>query len=77
MAAAWTLDTDLRQCLIDFSEDGDGLLWHHRLLLVRATGSQWIAATPDHDVALLNLSNHRVIPLGRNTAFRAHHVNET
>ena len=77
MAAARTLDTALRQCLIDFFEDEDGLLWHHRLLLVRVTGSQWMAATPDHDVALLNLSNHRVIPLGRNTAFPAHHMNET
>ena len=77
MAAPRTLDTDLRQCLIDFFEDEDGLFWHHRLLLARVTGSQWIAATPDHDVALLNLSNHRVIPLGRNTAFPAHHVNET
>ena len=77
MAAARTFDTDLRQCLIDYFEDEDGLHWHHRLLLVRVSGSSWIAATPDHDVALLNLSNHRVIPLARNTPFPAQHVGET
>ena len=77
MAAARTLDTDFRQCLIDYFEDEDGLLWHHRLLLVRVSGCSWIAATPDHDVALLNLGNHRVIPLARNSPFPAQHFGET
>lgn len=58
--------TILTQCcvvFVGFFGDPDGFMWHMRLLMVRAGGSTWIAATPDHDLELLDLSRHTVIPL--------------
>ena len=64
-AVQHALDTELEQCLVDFFDDASGLHWHHRLLLVEGETGQWIAATPDFDVELLDLSSHRVVPLTR------------
>ena len=64
-AVQTALDCESQQCLVDFFNDPAGLKWHHRLLLVEGDGGQWIAATPDYDVELLDLTNHRVVPLGR------------
>ena len=61
------LDTDIKQCLVDFFDDPNDMRWHARLLLVPsgARDGRWIAASPDYDLAILNLSEHRVIPLTR------------
>jgi hypothetical protein len=60
-----TLDVSHRQCLVHYPEDGDGLPWHHRLLLVRGPGTQWIWATPTAAVQLGDLKDTRVFPLRR------------
>ena len=44
--------------------------WHRRLLMLRSdTAGMWIAATPTHGISQVNLLDHRVIPLDRNSAF--------
>ena len=64
---AVALDVGAKQCLIDFFEDDDGMHWHHRVLLIpsgRGDG-RWVGASPDHELGIVDLSEHRVIPLTR------------
>eukprot|EP00971_Amphidinium_carterae_P137912 2733315-Amphidinium_carterae.1 len=61
---------DLGQVLIDFFHD-QNYQWHHRLLLARLENARWVAATPDEEIEIVNLSDHRVIPLGRSAQFPA------
>jgi hypothetical protein len=69
MAALRTLGTELTQVLVDFFEDD--FHWHHRVLLVQVSGTRWVVATPDLDVEVTDLSEHRVLPLPRASAFPA------
>lgn len=66
MAAARvrSLDVEHAQVLIDFFDDPE-FSWHHRLLVVDCGGGRWIAVTPDHEVEVLVLNDHRVLPVGR------------
>ena len=58
------------QVLIDFFGDEGGMNWHGRILLERLNGEgRWIAASPDLEIGVLELGNHRVIPLMRSTPF--------
>jgi len=63
------LDVDVRQCLIDFYEDP--IPWHHRLLLVKGEGLNWIWLTPDGEVQRGSLAEHRVVALRRGGAYPA------
>ena len=56
-------ETTFAQCLVDYFEDGDGLFWHHRILLIRAGEKSWIWVAPDGEVQLGDLATHRIIPL--------------
>ena len=71
MAAAggnMSLDVAYRQVLVDFFDDVNDFWWHHRLLLIKGEGSgEWIAATPTLSVQMLDLKQHRVVPLERNS----------
>ena len=70
MARVLTLDVLEAQVLIDFFDDEDGLLWHHRLLLLPTpTAGVWIGATPDLGVQRIDLNDHRVKALQRNAEF--------
>ncbi|CAK0882533.1 unnamed protein product, partial [Prorocentrum cordatum] len=52
--------------LISFWGDPNGLRCRGRILLVATpTPGKWIVGTPDFDVQLADLAEHRVIPLGR------------
>ena len=64
-----TLDTELKQVLVDFFDDEEGYFWHHRLLVVKGDPGIWIAATPTLGIQRLDLSEHRVLPLSRVGAF--------
>ena len=66
-----TLDTSLHQVLIDFYDDANGFHWHHRVLGVPLGGSIWIGGTPDKSIQRIDLSNHRVIILHRDSEFPA------
>eukprot|EP00971_Amphidinium_carterae_P184976 3672855-Amphidinium_carterae.1 len=63
-----SLDTRLGQVLVDFFEDAN-FSWHHRLLLCRIEGAKWIAASPDLDIEVLDLSAHRVLTVERHSPF--------
>ena len=65
-----TLDIVERQVLIDFFKDANGFRWHHRVLLLATPAlGVWIAMAPDFAVQRLDLDDHRVVALGRATAF--------
>ena len=56
--------------LIDFWEDEGDFDWDHRILLVATNSTgKWICATPDYEVALVDLSVHRVVPLTKDEVF--------
>ncbi|CAK0883428.1 unnamed protein product, partial [Prorocentrum cordatum] len=64
-----TLDVAESQICINFDDD-ENFRWHHRLLLVpgHAPG-EWVAATPDGEILVLQLSAHLVVALTRNAPF--------
>ena len=66
-----TLDVSFNQVLVDFPEDANGFVWHHRLLLISLGGSRWICVTPTLSVQVVDLGNHRVIVLPRAGNFPA------
>jgi len=53
--------------------DGDpGHSWHHRVLLVPlGNAGRWVATSTDWETEVLDLMDHVVIPLSRNTVFPA------
>ena len=67
--AGRTLDVPFRQCLVQYPNDQDGLIWHHRLLLARGPDMQWIWATPTLSVQRGDLSKTQVFPLRRAAPF--------
>lgn len=69
MAVATTLDVSELQVLVHYPHDGAGLHWHHRLLLHRVAGGDWICLTPDHDLQRHNFQTHAHRILERNTPF--------
>ena len=75
MAAAvpLTLDTSLRQVLVNFPQDANGFLWHRRLLVNQGPDARWVAATPTEDVELIDLANFPggIYALRRNAPQRA------
>ena len=61
-----TLDIAEPQILYFFENDPN-LQWHHRVLLRRLTGAEWIIATPDGDIEYLDLGGARILALPRNS----------
>eukprot|EP00974_Lingulodinium_polyedra_P029817 2872139-Lingulodinium_polyedra.AAC.1 len=61
-AVARSLDVRYRQVLVAYREDPE-VTWHHRLLLARASGSWWVACTPDLELQLLDVSEAEIAPL--------------
>eukprot|EP00969_Alexandrium_andersonii_P352103 15436937-Alexandrium_andersonii.AAC.1 len=71
MAQARTLDVPEAQICIDYFDD-ENFPWHHRLLLVSgASAGEWVVATPDGEIQLARLSDHRVVALQRHAPFPA------
>eukprot|EP00435_Cladocopium_sp_Y103_P054849 s429_g18.t1 len=66
-----TLDVVEPQVLVHYEHDPH-LTEHHRLLLVKVTAGRWIAASPDHELALLDLNTSRHVVLRRNSEFPQH-----
>ena len=68
-----TLNIEEQQIAIDFFDD-PAYTWHARILL-RRLGSEadgrWIAVTPDGEVQVLSLGDHRVQVLPRNSPYPA------
>jgi len=72
-----TLDVAESQVLIDFHNDANGFYWHHRVLLLSLGGPVWIIATPDKSIQRADLSDHRILVLGRNAAFPQDRIGQT
>ena len=70
-----TLDVAEPQVLVHYPNDPH-LTEHHRLLLVKVSAGRWIAASPDHELDLLDLNTHRHVVLRRNSDFPPHLVND-
>eukprot|EP00971_Amphidinium_carterae_P341210 6479897-Amphidinium_carterae.1 len=62
-----SLDIPDRQVLIYY--DQDRIPWHHRVLLCRVAGSQWVVCTPDREVQVENLGDHTSRTLRRGAPF--------
>ena len=58
-----SLDLAEPQVLVHFPNDGGGFYHHHRLLITRLAPGRWIAASPDHELEILDLNAraHRVL----------------
>ena len=63
-----TLDVAEPQVLVHYPNDPH-LTEHHRLLLIKVSAGRWIAASPDHELDLLDLNTHRHVVLRRNSDF--------
>ena len=51
--------------ILYFFEDDPILQWHHRILLRRLSGAEWVVATPDGDIEYLDLQGARILALPR------------
>ena len=68
--AGRTLDTSHRQVLVKYPDED--LQWHHRVLLEPGGAGQWVCATPDLEVQLVDLAGFSagfVRPLRRHALF--------
>lgn len=70
-----TLDIAEPQVLVHYPNDPH-LTEHHRVLLTKVSAGRWIAASPDHELALLDLNTERHVVLRRNADFPAHLIND-
>lgn len=59
-----SLDIDEPQ-VAAYYPDAEAFGWHHRILVRRIEGSQWAWLTPTGDLQLQELSEVRLVPLGR------------
>ena len=66
-----TLDINEVQVLVHYPLDADGFFWHHRVLLHRIEGGEWLTLTPDLEVVRHNLANQRHRVLDRASPFPA------
>ena len=64
-----TLDTHFSQCLIKVPEDPNGLIYHHRILLLKGSDSQWIWLSPEGEVSAADLTSFQVSALRRDAEF--------
>jgi len=71
-----TLDLSEKQILIDFFDDANGLIWHHRVLLAHVRDTTWVVCTPDLSVQRLDVAAHRLIMLPRAGAFPADRIQQ-
>lgn len=64
-----TLNISEPQVLFHYPGDGDGLNYHHRVLLHKIGGGRWIVLSPDLELSAADLNVQRHIVLARNSAF--------
>ena len=60
-----TIDTAVRQALLEYPDDDD-YKWHHVLLLERVGAGKWLMANPYGAVFQKDITGRMVIPLERN-----------
>jgi hypothetical protein len=72
-----TLDIDERQVLVDYPDDANGFVWHHRVLLYSLGEGKWICAIPTLAIQRIDLAGHRLVILPRAGAFPADRLDQT
>jgi hypothetical protein len=60
------LDLEEPQVLLFY--EGNRVPWHHRLLLRRLREAVWVVASPDFEIQVENLADHRLLALARGGA---------
>eukprot|EP00971_Amphidinium_carterae_P337711 6474657-Amphidinium_carterae.1 len=73
------LEIDEAQCLVDFFGDPNGYRWHMRVLLIQGgtNSSRWIWATPDLEVQVGDLADHRIVALSKGQPLPQDKIHET
>ena len=72
-----TLDIPQTQIVVHYGPQADAdCPYHHRVLLFRVSGSQWVILTPDHDRYVEDLEELEYTVVRRNTAFPDHCITE-
>ena len=68
-----TLDTDMKQVLVNYPDDADGFFYHHRCLVAMGPDGKWVGITPDHEIVIVNVVEFQagLVPLRRNGEFPA------
>ena len=71
-----TFDIAEPQIIVHYPNDAQGFYWHMRILLRKIGGGRWVAATPDLELVVIDLTQlpHQV--LDRNGRFPRAHRNE-
>ena len=62
-----SLDIPERQLLVYYEDDP--IPWHHRVLLIKITGSTYTWGTPDLEVQVQDVSQLFIRPIARNSAY--------
>ena len=63
------LDIPEPQVAVDFPDD-QFFTWHVRVLVTQlGDGGRWVAFSPDLEPEVIDLADHRVVPLVRGAAF--------
>lgn len=65
------------QILLNFPNDANGVVHHHRVLLHKIGGGQWVVLTPDLDLEVVDLSSARHRVLARHAPFPADMVDDS
>jgi hypothetical protein len=62
---------ELRQALLYYSDGSNGILYHHRLLMMKSDQEgKWIAATTTMNVQAHEITSIKVVDKGKDTPFR-------
>ena len=70
-AAEVALDIQETQVAIDFPDDAR-FTWHVRVLVSQLSdGGRWVGFSPDLEAEVIDLADHRVVPLVRKAPFPA------
>ncbi len=68
------MDIPQRQLMRHTPTQPRGYLWEHVIAPFRVEGANWVLINPEGDTENVNLTNERVVLLGRSAAFPADRV---
>jgi hypothetical protein len=71
-----TLDIAEPQVLVNYPNDADGFVWHHRILLYRVKAGTWVTLTPTLELQTHNLLTTPHVVLARASRFPAAYADE-
>ena len=66
-AVQLSLDIPEQQVCLDFPLD-ENFTWHGRVLMIMGEPGYWVVMTPDLELEYVQITAHRVVPVGRGAA---------